>query len=74
MASTNVGVSAEGGTLDTYSSGAMTHASPTSVVLNVEGTAVEVTPGRIVLRAGSANLMLDDAGVTVNGTKIFLNC
>jgi type VI secretion system secreted protein VgrG len=44
------------------------------VVLNVEGTTVEVTPGRIVLRAGSATLMLDDAGVTVNGTKIFLNC
>ncbi|MEJ1128111.1 type VI secretion system tip protein TssI/VgrG [Variovorax sp. CCNWLW225] len=74
VASDNVGVSAEGGTLDTFSSGAMTHASPTSVVLNVEGTTVEVTPGRIVLRAGSATLMLDDAGVTVNGTKIFLNC
>jgi type VI secretion system secreted protein VgrG len=74
VASGSVGVSAEGGTLDTFASGAMTHASPTSVVLDVDGTAVEVTPGRIVLRAGSATLMLDASGVTVNGTKIFLNC
>ena len=74
VASGSVGVSAESGTLDTFASGAMRHASPTSVVLDVDGTAVEVTPGRIVLRAGSATLMLDASGVTVNGTKIFLNC
>lgn len=70
----SVNIAAEGGTLDTYASDAMTHASPTSVVLNVDGTTVEVTPGRIVLRAGSASLMLDDSGITANGTKIFLNC
>jgi type VI secretion system secreted protein VgrG len=61
-------------TLDLHATAAATYTSAASLTLAVAGSMVEITPAAITISAGGSTVKVDSSGVSVNGTKISLNC
>ena len=61
-------------TMDLHAQGAGTYTSATSLTLAVPGSTIELTQGTITISAGGSTIKVDASGVSVNGTKISLNC
>jgi type VI secretion system secreted protein VgrG len=62
------------GTCDLHSDGVMTVASASKVVNAVAGSSITIDGASIVIVAGGSTIKVDAGGVTVNGSKINLNC
>ncbi|MEJ2592630.1 MAG: type VI secretion system tip protein TssI/VgrG [Candidatus Thiodiazotropha sp.] len=61
-------------TLDLHADDNATYSSNTKLTLSVDGSKVEVSPSSITIEAGGSTITVNAGGVSVNGTKISLNC